>query len=276
MGREHRPPVPLVHAEHLAEQRHRRVDQVVAEQHGERFAADVRFGDRDRMPEPPRLVLPHRVDLGELGELPDLLQLVELVAALEHRFELGRAVEVVLDRGLASSRDDQDVGETGTHGFLDHELDRRRVDQGQHLLGHGLGGRQEPRAQPCGRDDRLPHLHGRLLVREPKCTREATPGASPPFRVVRSARRFPDRSRTKRQVASASPVHSARMPTYEYVCRSCGHLFEIVQSMRDEPLTECPECGESCGRCSASGDLVQGIGLLRHRPREEEDRAVDG
>ena len=33
------------------------------------------------------------------------------------------------------------------------------------------------------------------------------------------------------------------MPTYEYVCRSCGHLFEIVQSMRDDALTECPECG---------------------------------
>jgi putative FmdB family regulatory protein len=33
------------------------------------------------------------------------------------------------------------------------------------------------------------------------------------------------------------------MPTYEYVCKSCGHLFEIVQSMRDDPLRECPECG---------------------------------
>ena len=33
------------------------------------------------------------------------------------------------------------------------------------------------------------------------------------------------------------------MPTYEYVCRQCGHLFEIVQSMRDDALTECPECG---------------------------------
>ena len=33
------------------------------------------------------------------------------------------------------------------------------------------------------------------------------------------------------------------MPTYEYVCKQCGHLFEIVQSMRDETLTECPECG---------------------------------
>jgi putative FmdB family regulatory protein len=33
------------------------------------------------------------------------------------------------------------------------------------------------------------------------------------------------------------------MPTYEYVCKSCGHLFEIVQSMRDDPLRECPQCG---------------------------------
>jgi putative FmdB family regulatory protein len=32
------------------------------------------------------------------------------------------------------------------------------------------------------------------------------------------------------------------MPTYEYVCKNCGHLFEIVQSMKDDPLTECPEC----------------------------------
>jgi putative FmdB family regulatory protein len=33
------------------------------------------------------------------------------------------------------------------------------------------------------------------------------------------------------------------MPTYEYVCKRCGHLFEIVQSMKDETLTECPQCG---------------------------------
>src|SRR5438132_6827430 len=33
------------------------------------------------------------------------------------------------------------------------------------------------------------------------------------------------------------------MPTYEYVCRSCGHRFDIVQSMTEPPLTVCPECG---------------------------------
>ena len=32
------------------------------------------------------------------------------------------------------------------------------------------------------------------------------------------------------------------MPTYQYACRSCGHRFEVVQSMAEEPLTICPEC----------------------------------
>lgn len=35
------------------------------------------------------------------------------------------------------------------------------------------------------------------------------------------------------------------MPTYEYTCRDCGHTFEIVQPMTDDPLTMCPECGGS-------------------------------
>ena len=34
------------------------------------------------------------------------------------------------------------------------------------------------------------------------------------------------------------------MPTYEYVCKNCGHRFDVVQSMKDEPLTVCPNCGE--------------------------------
>ena len=31
------------------------------------------------------------------------------------------------------------------------------------------------------------------------------------------------------------------MPTYEYSCDKCGGAFEIVQSMRDAPRTECPK-----------------------------------
>src|SRR6266567_897356 len=31
------------------------------------------------------------------------------------------------------------------------------------------------------------------------------------------------------------------MPTYEYSCQKCGQNFEAFQSMRDEPLRECPK-----------------------------------
>ena len=31
------------------------------------------------------------------------------------------------------------------------------------------------------------------------------------------------------------------MPTYEYSCEKCGGTFEIVQSMRDAQLKECPK-----------------------------------
>jgi len=33
------------------------------------------------------------------------------------------------------------------------------------------------------------------------------------------------------------------LPVYEYVCQKNGHAFEVVQSMRDEPLTKCEVCG---------------------------------
>jgi putative FmdB family regulatory protein len=32
------------------------------------------------------------------------------------------------------------------------------------------------------------------------------------------------------------------MPIYEYKCEN-GHVFDVIQRMSDEPLTECQECG---------------------------------
>jgi len=34
------------------------------------------------------------------------------------------------------------------------------------------------------------------------------------------------------------------MPTYDYQCNACGHQLEIFQSMSDEPVRLCPECGK--------------------------------
>jgi putative FmdB family regulatory protein len=37
------------------------------------------------------------------------------------------------------------------------------------------------------------------------------------------------------------------MPIYEYKCDK-GHLFEVIQRMTDEPVTECEECGATVVR----------------------------
>jgi len=35
------------------------------------------------------------------------------------------------------------------------------------------------------------------------------------------------------------------VPIYEYQCDECGTLFEVMQRMSDDPLTECEKCGGS-------------------------------
>ena len=42
-----------------------------------------------------------------------------------------------------------------------------------------------------------------------------------------------------RELRPFAACHSV-MPTYEYSCEKCAGIFEIVQSMRDVPLKECP------------------------------------
>jgi len=34
------------------------------------------------------------------------------------------------------------------------------------------------------------------------------------------------------------------VPIYEYACNSCPHRFETIQKAAEEPLRDCPECGE--------------------------------
>ena len=38
------------------------------------------------------------------------------------------------------------------------------------------------------------------------------------------------------------------MPTYEYKCAACGHLFELRQSFDADTVTDCPECGKLAKR----------------------------
>jgi putative FmdB family regulatory protein len=34
------------------------------------------------------------------------------------------------------------------------------------------------------------------------------------------------------------------MPIYEYLCRACGRETERLQKLSDNPLTDCPDCGQ--------------------------------
>ena len=43
------------------------------------------------------------------------------------------------------------------------------------------------------------------------------------------------------------------MPTYEYECKKCNHRFEVFQSMSDEPIKKCPECGKQVRRLVSGG-----------------------
>ncbi|HET7275056.1 MAG TPA: zinc ribbon domain-containing protein [Longimicrobiaceae bacterium] len=52
------------------------------------------------------------------------------------------------------------------------------------------------------------------------------------------------------------------MPTYEYRCPK-GHEFEKFQRMSDDPVADCPECGEAAERrlSAGAGLLFKGSGF---------------
>jgi putative FmdB family regulatory protein len=53
------------------------------------------------------------------------------------------------------------------------------------------------------------------------------------------------------------------MPTYEYVCDSCGYKFEEFQTMSSEPLETCPVCNGKVHRKigPGSGLIFKGSGF---------------
>lgn len=60
------------------------------------------------------------------------------------------------------------------------------------------------------------------------------------------------------------PATIASMPTYEYVCDNCKEHLEIVQSFKDEPLKECPNCGGNLRKVFGSiGIVFKGSGFYK-------------
>jgi len=53
------------------------------------------------------------------------------------------------------------------------------------------------------------------------------------------------------------------MPTYDYKCTACNHVFEVFQNISAEPLTECPECKGNVSRVihGGTGLIFKGSGF---------------
>lgn len=62
------------------------------------------------------------------------------------------------------------------------------------------------------------------------------------------------------------------MPTYEYECKECEHKFEVFQSMKGDPIKECPECKGEVRRLFGTGGgiIFKGSGFYATDYRSEE------
>src|SRR2546421_12738270 len=83
---------------------------------------------------------------------------------------------MILDDALVSAGNEDEVLDAGLARLVDHVLDQRAVDQGEHLLRHRLGGGQEARAETGDGKDSLAD-RGHLGILEP------ARGTSPPWRL---------------------------------------------------------------------------------------------
>lgn len=68
------------------------------------------------------------------------------------------------------------------------------------------------------------------------------------------------------------------MPIYEYRCQKCGHELETLQFMNEDPLTDCPECGEAAlkRKISAAAFRLKGGGWYETDFKKDKRRNVAG
>jgi len=68
------------------------------------------------------------------------------------------------------------------------------------------------------------------------------------------------------------------MPIYEYKCEKCG-TFEIMQNIKDQPLTTCPKCGGPVRKLISHGVgiIFKGSGFYTtdHRSKEYKEKAKE-
>ncbi len=148
----------MVCADQLCKTRLGAEDDVVRQQRCARLVADQPAGRPDGVSQPPRLTLLDVGDVDLVGDGVDVGQDAEEVfppALAKVMLELQRSVEMVDDGALATACDHDHLLDTAGDCFLHAVLDRRLVDQRQHLFRLRFGGGQESGAEPGSGDDRL-------------------------------------------------------------------------------------------------------------------------
>jgi putative FmdB family regulatory protein len=67
------------------------------------------------------------------------------------------------------------------------------------------------------------------------------------------------------------------MPTYDYRCTACGHVFELFHSIKDDSVKFCPECGAPAERVPSGGAglLFKGSGfyITDYRSKSYKEKA---
>jgi len=65
------------------------------------------------------------------------------------------------------------------------------------------------------------------------------------------------------------------MPTYEYTCKACGEHLEVVQSFKDDALTQCPACGGQLRKVFGNiGITFKGSGFYKTDSRSDSHKAA--
>ena len=68
------------------------------------------------------------------------------------------------------------------------------------------------------------------------------------------------------------------MPIYEYQCNACGHHAEVLQSINEPALRDCPACGRPALRklVSAAGFRLSGTGWYETDFKSADKRNLSG
>ncbi|PAV92554.1 hypothetical protein WR25_08362 [Diploscapter pachys] len=146
----------FISCNHLRDEARRADHQFVRQQHRKRFVTNDFARAPDGVAEAQRLLL---ADIDRAARLhARAVDDFEALAPRAHRvFQFVGDVEMVFERVLAPARNEDDLLDPRLERLVHRILDQRLVDDRQHFLRHRLGRRQEPGAEACDRENRLPY-----------------------------------------------------------------------------------------------------------------------